>query len=95
MLQNHLLETRHCPQSHTGENLATKLEDMLNAWNLSVAQLSVATTNNGANIVLAMEMLGWGHFRYFSHSVPLSLNFIGQIQCPQMLRSQQWKSVLK
>ena len=80
ILQNHLLETRHCPQSHTGENLATKLEDMLNAWNLSVAQLSVATTNNGANIVLAMEMLGWGHFRCLSHSLQLAINQAFEIQ---------------
>ena len=35
--------------SHTGE-LATELEDMLNAWNLSVVQLSAATTDNAANI---------------------------------------------
>ena len=55
ILQNHLLGTRHCPHSHTGENLATELADMLKAWNLSVAQLSAATTDNAANIVLAMD----------------------------------------
>ena len=80
ILQNHLLETRHCPQSHTGENLATELEDMLKAWNLSVAQLSAATTDNAANIVLAMETLGWGHFRCFSHSLQLAINQAFEIQ---------------
>ena len=66
--------------SHTGENLATELEDMLKAWNLSVAQLSAATTDNAANIVLAMEMLGWGHFRCFSHSLQLAINQAFEIQ---------------
>ena len=55
ILQNHLLGTRHCPHPHTGENLAIELADMLKAWNLSVAQLSAATTDNAANIVLAMD----------------------------------------
>jgi len=57
ILQNPLLETRHSPQSHTGENLATELEDMLKAWNLLVAQMSAATTDNVANRVLASHGL--------------------------------------
>ena len=73
-LQSHLLETRHCPESHTGENLATELEGMLATWKLSAAQMSAATTDNAANIVLAMKLLGWGHFRCFSHSLQLAIN---------------------
>jgi hypothetical protein len=84
-LQSHLLETHQFVQAHTGDNLASELEGMLEAWKLPAMKLSAATTDNAANIVLAMEILGWEHFRCFSHSLQLAINQAFDI--PQVSRA--------
>ena len=64
----------YLPESHTGENLATELEGMLATWKLSAAQLSAAKTDKAADMMLAIGLLGWGHFCCFSHSLQLAIN---------------------
>ena len=68
-LQSHLLETHQFAQAHTGDNLASELEGMLETWKLPPIKLCAATTDNAASIVL-----GWEHFRCFSHSLQLAIN---------------------
>ena len=84
-LQSHLLETHQFAQAHTGDNLASELEGMLETWKLPAIKLSAATTDNAANIVLAMEILGWEHFHCFSHSMQLAINQAFDI--PQVSRA--------
>ena len=84
-LQSHLLETHQFAQAHTGDNLASELEGMLETWKLPAIKLSATTTDNAANIVLAMEILGWEHFCCFSHSLQLAINQAFDI--PQVSRA--------
>jgi len=62
-----------------------ELECMLETWKLPAIKLSATTADNAANIVLAMEILGWEHFRCFSHSLQLAIN--QAIDIPQVSRA--------
>ena len=53
-LQSHLLETHQLAEAHTGENVATDLESMLTSWNPPITKLGAFTTDNAANIKLAI-----------------------------------------
>ena len=48
-------------------------------------KLIATTTDNAANIMLAMEILGWEHFHCFSHRLQLAIHQAFDI--PQVLRA--------
>ena len=56
-LASHLLETKEFPESHTGSNIADELLVILDEWKLAPQILTAVTTDNGANIVLAADIL--------------------------------------
>ena len=72
-LQSHLLATKEFPDSHTADNIAEELEAILGEWKLPVDGLCAATTDNGSNIVLATEVLGWPRMPCFSHTLQLAV----------------------
>ena len=72
-LESHLLETKEFPESHTAQNIAEELEGILQEWNLPLDKLCAATTDNGTNIVLAAEILGWQRIPCFSHTLQLAV----------------------
>ena len=65
-LKSHLLEVRHFPGSHTGENIMKELEEMFSRWNLLPLNLSSFVTDNASNIVRAFTLLGWPCVSCFS-----------------------------
>ena len=77
-LQSHLLATKEFPDSHTAENISEEMQAILGEWNLSQDELSAVTTDNGSNIVLATEILGWPRMPCFSHSLCSK-------QCPYLM----------
>ena len=72
-LQSHMLGTSEFPESHTAENVVEALQHILQDWKLPADSLSIATTDNGRNIALAMEILGWPHMPCFSHTLQLAV----------------------
>ena len=72
-LQSHMLGTFESPASHTAENVVEALQHILQDWKLPADSLSIATTDNGRNIALAMEILGWPHMPCFSHTLQLAV----------------------
>ena len=72
-LQSHLLETREFPESHTGVNIAQEIEEVLGEWKLPLQGIIAATTDNGANITSAIEMLECPHLPCFSHTLQLAV----------------------
>ena len=84
-LQNHLLDTSECSMDHTGVNLASELETILNNWHIGVDKLSGCTTDNASNIVSAMSILEWAHFRCFGHTLQLGVKEAMEI--PQVSRA--------
>ena len=73
-LESHLLETKMFPDSHTAENIAEELEGILQEWDLPLDKLCAATTNNGTNIVRAVENLGCQRIPCFSHTLQLAVD---------------------
>ena len=55
-LKSYLLETLEFPESHTGTNIAEELQEILKNWRLSQNKISAITTDNGTNIVAALEI---------------------------------------
>ena len=84
-LQSHLLDTSECSMDHTAVNLASELEAILTNWNMCVSKLSGCTTDNASNIVSAMSILEWSHFRCFGHTLQLGVKEAMEI--PQVSRA--------
>ena len=56
-LHSHLLDTKEFCDSHTGENMANELSEILDDWKLTRTKLVCATTDNGSNVLTAMDTL--------------------------------------
>ena len=72
-LQNHLLETKEFPDSHTGVNIANEIEKSLKQWKLSKDGLVAFTTDNGGNVVVAIQELDCIRVPCFSHRLNLAV----------------------
>ena len=59
-------------QSHTGVNIAEKIQNVLDKWNRFPDNVSAATTDNTSNMVLAMELMECIRIACFSHSLQLA-----------------------
>lgn len=84
-LQSHLLDTSEFSTDHTGTNLASELEAILNEWKLCVDKLSACTTDNASNVISAMVSLEWSHFRCLGHTLQLGVKQAMEI--PQISRA--------
>lgn len=72
-LQYHLLETCEFIENHTAEKIAQETKDILKDWKLSPQHIVAATTDNGANVSLAIEMMECLCFPCFSHTLQLAV----------------------
>lgn len=68
------LQTAFLPSDHTGENLAEALETALNTWGLNANQQVCITTDSGANIVRACNILAWRRLSCFGHNLNLAVS---------------------
>ncbi|XP_069800972.1 E3 SUMO-protein ligase ZBED1-like [Dendropsophus ebraccatus] len=72
-LQNRCLETAYFPVDHTSEMIAQGIRNMISAWNFTEDNLVAITTDNGANIVKAVELNGWTRQQCFGHRLHLAI----------------------
>jgi len=72
-LKSHLLEVHNFPDSHTGENIMTELQEVFSRWSLLPSNLASFVTDNGSNIVRAFTLLGWPRVSCFSHTLQLAV----------------------
>ena len=71
--ENYTLETKHFPESHTSENLASALQKTVEDWNLSRNGCGPAIcTDNASNIVKAVRDVGYTHVGCFAHTLNLA-----------------------
>ncbi|XP_025766188.1 zinc finger BED domain-containing protein 1-like [Oreochromis niloticus] len=61
------LQTSYFPQDHTGEHTAEALQDVLKTWTLNPTGLVAITTDNGANIVKAVQLNQRLRIQCFGH----------------------------
>ena len=61
------------PEDHTGENISDVLKGCLASWKLTEDKQVCLTTDNGANIVCAADILGWPRLPCFGHCLNLAV----------------------
>ncbi|CAI5660274.1 zinc finger BED domain-containing protein 1-like [Oreochromis niloticus] len=67
------LETVYFPDSHTSENIAHVVRDVLASWDLREDRQVCITTDNGANVVRATELNNWVRLQCFGHRLHLAI----------------------
>ena len=72
-IKNHCLEMPYLPQDHIGINIADALESILESWSLKSEQQVCITTDNGSNMIAAIDGLGWTHLSCFGHNLNLAV----------------------
>ena len=72
-LQARCLQTQFLPEDHTGANLAEAMSAALESWELSTQNQVCLTTDNGANIVCAANLLSWPRLSCFGHNLHLAI----------------------
>ena len=65
------LQTHYMLKAH---NLHDALTSSLDQWNLDPEKQVVVTTDSGANIKLACELLGWQRLSCFGHNLDLAVH---------------------
>ena len=76
LIKNYPLETLKFQQAHTGTNTAEELQGILRNWSLPQDKLLTITTNNGVNIVAALEIAQWKLMPSFSHTLQLAVEVV-------------------
>ncbi len=72
-LRTRCLGVVYFPESHTSENIAHGLRDVLASWNLKEENQVSITTDNGANVVKATELNNWVRLQCFGHRLHLAI----------------------
>ncbi|XP_074551526.1 E3 SUMO-protein ligase ZBED1-like [Halichoeres trimaculatus] len=72
-LKTACLQTSYFPQDHTGEHIAEALQDAIASWKLREKHLVAITTDNGSNIVKAVELNEWLRMQCFGHRLHLAI----------------------
>lgn len=85
----HMLDTKEFQEEHTGIQTAAELRDILESWGLSEECLIAAPTDNGSNIVNALDQLDWINIRCFAHTLQLAV--LKEIDVPAV--SKAWHAV--
>ncbi|MBN3308893.1 ZBED1 protein, partial [Amia calva] len=67
------LQTSYFPQDHTREHMAEALQDALTSWKLDERGLVAITTENGTNIVKAVQLTKWLRMQCFGHRLHLAI----------------------
>lgn len=67
------LQTSYFPQDNTGEHIAEALKDVLSSWKLDPEKLVAVTTDNGTNVVKALQLNKWLRMQCFGHRLHLAI----------------------
>ncbi len=78
-LHHYLLATKEFPEAHTAINIADELLGILQEWEIKQDAVAAITTDNGANITLAVRNLRWFHVPCFSHTLQLGVEKVLKI----------------
>lgn len=82
-LESYVLTTELMEKSHTGVNLCNFIEAVLDEWSIQ-KETTTCTTDNAANITLAVELLGVIHIRCYAHTLNLATQ--KSLKLPQVSR---------
>ena len=73
-IQSYVLCTCEMPERHTGVNIATRLREVTEMWNIDDEHVSAVVTDNASNMSVAVDILEWNHLPCFAHTLQLAVN---------------------
>ena len=73
-LQNKVLLTPEMPERHTAKHIAERLQESVKDWNIDERNISAIVRDNGRNMQLAVQELGWQDVPCFAHTLQLAVN---------------------
>lgn len=72
------LQTSYFPEDHTGEFISQGLREALESWGLDEEGMVCITTDNGANVVKAVELNDWTRLQCFGDGLHLAIGRFSQ-----------------
>ena len=73
-LKSFCLDTAAPYEDHTGQNIADAVANIFDSLRLQVKNLVAATTNNGSNMIAALNILNLLYLSCFGHSLDFAIN---------------------
>ena len=83
------LQTSYFPQDPTGEHIAEALQYAIARWKLQEKHLVAITTDNGSDIIKAVELNEWLRMQCFSHRLHLAIGECSVVRSIQIFYFQQ------
>ena len=87
-LRTYCLRTIYLPDSHTADNIAMIIRNILSEFNLQISAVTSFTTDNGANMKAAIRKLEITRIPCFGHILHNAINYSmkDQVAVQQMLK---------
>lgn len=61
-------------ERHSGINIATRIKEVAEMWNIDNEHVSAVVTDNASNMLAAMDILEWNHMPCFACTLQLAVN---------------------
>ena len=65
-LESNVLCTSEIAERHTGANIASRIREVLEVWNIQDTHVSAVVTDNAANMTAALSSLEWSHLSCYT-----------------------------
>ena len=76
-IQSYVLCTCEMAERHTSINIATRIEEAAEMWNIDGKHVSAVVTDNTSNMSAAVvDVLEWNHLPCFAHTLQLAVNWM-------------------
>ena len=73
-LINVCLNCKHFDETHNANNIEQILTDTMSEWGIDIKNIACCVTDNGSNIVKAIEQLKVPHLTCFAHNINIGVN---------------------
>ena len=61
-------------ERYTGTNVASRIQEVLEVWNIQASHVSAVVTDNASNMTAALNSLECDHLPSFAHTLQLAVN---------------------
>ena len=73
-IQSSVLCTSEMAERYTGTNVASRIQEVLEVWNIQASHVSAVVTDNASNMTAALNSLECDHLPCFTHTLQLAVN---------------------
>ena len=73
-IESNVLCTSEMAERQIGTNIASRIQEVSEVWNIQASHVSAVVTNNASNMTAALNSLECGHLPCFAHTLQLAVN---------------------